>query len=235
VQQLKELLQGVSILVVVGDMAETRPCCWQEQGVVAREELRALCRENGVELVEISGNHDPDTPILLASFWGGRVVAMHGHALHKEVAPWSWEYLHNKNKCRRLIEQYRERDHNLTARLELSREMCQLTTPILRREGIRNKYLRGFMHCFWPPQRPLNIVLSWLTCRHRAEHFARTYFPDCEVMILGHFHRFGNWKHHRHILNTGAWFRHATPYCVDMRDGQVLAYRKVQLKSPSHT
>ncbi len=229
------LKDGVGMLVVVGDLAETRNCAWQQRGKALREELRTECNRRGVRLIEISGNHDPDVAPLLIRFWQGRVVAMHGHALYREVAPWSWEYLRNKKICRNLIERYREQDHILTARLELSREICQLTAPILRREGIHNKYLRGFLHCFWPPQRPISIVLSWLTCRHRAEQFARTYFPECEVMILGHFHRFGNWKHRRHILNTGAWFRHATPYCVDMKDGQVLAYRKVRLKSPSHT
>jgi exonuclease SbcD len=89
-EQLAELLQGVDILVVAGDLAETRPCAWQERGLAARNEFRSLCQANGVQLMEISGNHDPDTPALMARFWGGRVVAMHGHALHKEVAPWSW-------------------------------------------------------------------------------------------------------------------------------------------------
>lgn len=230
--ELAELLlrDGVGMLVVVGDLAETRKCLWQESGKKLRNELREECRRRGVQLVEISGNHDPDIEPLLVRFWGGRVVAMHGHALYREVAPWSWEYLRNKEKCRALIASYRERDHELPARLELSREMCQLTTPILRREGIRNKYLRGFMHCFWPPQRPLNIVWSWLSCAHRAENFARRYFPEAEVVVLGHFHRFGNWRmRHRHILNTGAWFRHASPYYLDMKDAQVLAYKRISL------
>ncbi len=229
--ELAELVlrDGVGMLVVVGDLAETRNCPWQAEGKRLREELRAECRSRGVQLVEISGNHDPDVEPLLVRFWGGRVVAMHGHALYREVAPWSWEYLRNKEKCRALIADYRHRDHLLHDRLELSRDMCQLTTPILRREGIRNKYLRGFMHCFWPPQRPFNIVWSWLTCARRAERFARRYFPEAQTVVLGHFHRFGNWQlRRRHILNTGAWFKHATPYMVDMKDAQVLSYKRVK-------
>lgn len=233
--ELAELLLSneVGMLVVVGDLAETRNCPWQTEGKRLRDELRDECSKRGVELVEISGNHDPDVEPLLVRFWGGRVVAMHGHALYREVAPWSWEYLRNKDKCRKLIADYHDRDHELPARLELSRDMCRLTTPILRREGIRNKYLRGFMHCFWPPQRPLNIVWSWLTCAYRAERFARRYFPEAETLILGHFHRFGNWQSaHRHILNTGAWFRHATPYMVDMKDARVLSYTKIPASHP---
>ena len=111
--------------------------------------------------------------------------------------------------------------------MELSREMCQLVPPIMRREGYRNPLLRGFMHCFWPPQRPLGIVWGWLTCGRRAERFARTFFPEAECVIFGHFHRSGRWKYGRRtLMNTGAWFRHATPYVVDMRDSQIIAYRK---------
>lgn len=227
VEELAALLQGVGMLVVVGDLAETRPCAWQSRGIAARERLREMCRQKGVRLVEISGNHDPDTPALLASFWGGKVVAMHGHALYKEVAPWSWEYLRNKKACRQLIASYPDADSNLESRLELSRAMCQLTPPILRREGIKNPLLRGFLHCFWPPQRPMGIIWSWLSCARRCEHFARRFFPDAETVIFGHMHRFGNWHFgKRHILNTGAWFKHATPYVVDMRDARFIAYRK---------
>lgn len=227
VAQLAPLLQGIGMLVVVGDLAETRQCDWRERGVAAREELRSLCRGHGVQLVEISGNHDPDSPALVARFWGGRVVAMHGHALYKEAAPWSWEYLLNKAACQALIASHPDADVNLESRVELSREMCQLVPPIMRRDGIRNPLLRGFMHCFWPPQRPLGIIWGWLTCGRRAERFARTFFPGAECVIFGHFHRSGRWKYgKRTLLNTGAWFRHATPYVVDMRDAQILGYRK---------
>lgn len=224
---LAGLLHGIGMLVVVGDLAETRPCGWQAAGKTAREQLRNLCQKHGVQLVEISGNHDPDPPALLASFWGGRVVAMHGHALHKEVAPWSWEYLRNKTACHQLIDSCPMADSDLECRLELSRAMCQLTPPIMRREGIRNPLLRGFMHCFWPPQRPLGIVWSWLTCGRKAENFARRFFPAAQVVVFGHMHRSGHWKYgKRHIYNTGAWFRHATPYILDMKDTQVIDYRK---------
>lgn len=222
----ERLLQDIDMLVIVGDFAETRNCPWQERGLKLREELRDICRRRKVELIEISGNHDPDIEALLAEFWDGKIVAMHGHALYKEVAPWSWEYLRNKQKCQELIRSVPESDTHLSARLELSRSMCQLTAPIMRREGIRNKYVRGFLHCFWPPQRPWKIVWSWLSCARRAENFARRFFPAAEIIILGHFHRSLNCRFgRRRILNCGAWFRHATPYCVDMQDGQVLDYR----------
>lgn len=223
----EKLLDGVDHLIIAGDLAETRNCLWKEQGMALREQLRELCRQRGVQLTEVSGNHDPDVQPLLALLWGGSVAIMHGHALFKEVAPWSWEYLRNKEACNKLIADTANIDTELEARLELSRTMCQLTTPILRREGIRNKYLRAFMHCFWPPQRPLSIIYGWLTCGRRANSFARQYIPEAKTIVMGHFHRSGKWTYgDRTIVNTGAWFKHATPYVADLRDGKLISYRK---------
>ena len=224
----EKLVQGCDMLVLVGDTAETRKCDWQERGKQQREALRRACRAKGIQIIEIAGNHDPDIAPLLIRFWGGRVVAMHGHALYKEVAPWSWEYLHFKKECHHLISRYPDCDTDLESRLELSRAMCQLTPPILRRKGIRNKYLRGLLHCFWPPQRPLNIIRCWLSCGKRANRFAECFFPEAETLVLGHFHRSGHWRFgNRHIYNTGAWFRHAVPYCLDMKDASVISYKKI--------
>ncbi len=227
VAQLAPLLDGVGMLIIAGDLAETRACAWQAEGLALREELRQLCRERGVELLCVAGNHDPDAGPLLLRLWGGRVVIMHGHALYKEGAPWSWEYLRNKEKCNALITSYPGSDNDLVQRLELSGKMCQLTPPIMRREGIGNRYLRGLLHCFFPPQRPIQIVWSWLTCGRRTESFARRFFPEAQVVILGHFHRSGKWSYgQRTIVNTGAWFTHATPWVADLQDGHLLDYRR---------
>lgn len=223
----RTLLTGIDILVVAGDLAETRPGPWRHSGEQFREQLRTECHNRKIELVELAGNHDPDTECLMVRFWEGRVVAMHGHALYKEVAPWGWEFLHHKDTCRKLI---RETPHDtLEGRLELSRKMSLLLKPMMRRENIRNKYIRGFLHCFWPPQRPWNIIFCWLNCAGKAERFARRFFPEAEVVILGHFHRSGEWKFgRRRIFSCGAWFKHATPYCVDMKDARILGYTKLQ-------
>lgn len=229
-QELVNSMDGIGMLVVVGDLAETRDCPWKQRGETLRAELRQLCAKQSIELIEISGNHDPDTPALLALFWQGRVAAMHGHALYKEVAPWSWEYLRNKKACHELIARYADCDSNLHSRLELSRAMCTLSPPIMKREGIKNRFLRSFLHCFWPPQRPFHIVWGWLTCGYKAERFTRRFLPDIETFILGHFHRYGKWRFgKRAILNTGAWFKHATPYIVDMQDGQLLSHGRATI------
>lgn len=221
------ILEGVDHLIIAGDLAESRVCEWKDKGIALREQLRELCRARGVQLTELAGNHDPDVHPQLALLWEGRVAIMHGHALFKEVSPWSWEYLGNKQACNKVIAENPQADTDLEARLELARTLSQLTPPVMRREGIKNKYLRGFLHCFWPPQRPWGIVSCWLTFGWRAERFARQYLPNVKTMVMGHFHRSGRWRYgDRTIVNTGAWFKHATPYVADLRDGKLISYRK---------
>lgn len=227
IPKLAPLLHGIQYLIVAGDLAETRVCDWRERGLQLRDEFRRLCKQYSVELIELSGNHDPDVHPMMASLWNGNTVIMHGHTIYKEVAPWSWEYLRNKPDCHALINQYPEADSDLSQRMELARAMCRLTAPIMRREGITNPLIRGFLHCFWPPQRPLGIIRGWLTSARRANHFAEQYFPNAENLILGHFHRSGIWHFgKRTIANTSAWFRHATPYFADLADGKLVRYTK---------
>lgn len=229
--ELLGLMEGVGMLILCGDTAETRDTCIErEQSMQLRDELRRLCRERGLPLIELAGNHDPDIEPMLVRLWGGRVAAMHGHALLKEISPWSREYLSAKSEVRRIIAAHPQADSSLEARLELTRciacELSRRVPPPKKTGDARKKsLLRELYHCFWPPERPLSIVLSWLTCGRRAERWRRRYLPETELLIIGHFHRSGRWRYDkRTILNTGAWFEHATPYAVDVQDARLLSY-----------
>ncbi len=228
-QQLAALTEGVDMLVVAGDLSETREGDWQQLGLTRREELRALCRERGVELVCLAGNHDPDAGPQLLELWGGKVAIMHGHALYKEGSPWGWEFLRNRRMFEDCIARFPNCDNSLSERLELASQICRLTPPIMRGEGKCPRLLAGLLHCFYPPQRPLRIVWSWLSFGRRSENFARCFFPQAELVVLGHFHRSGRWRYgKRTIVNTGAWYKHATPWLADLKDGRLLSYRKAQ-------
>ncbi len=229
IAELAPLLEGVDILIIAGDLAESREPEWCERGCAQREELQILCQERGVQLITLAGNHDPDAGPSLLSLWGGKVIVMHGHALYKQGSPWGWEYLRNKERFRSCIARFPNSDSSLEERLELSSQICQLTLPILRQKSTQNRYLGGLLHCFFPPERPLRIVWSWLTCGRRAEAFARRFFPQAEVLVLGHFHRSGRWTYgKRTIVNTGAWYKHATPWLADLQDGRLVSYRKAR-------
>ncbi len=230
-RQLIESMRGeMDILVVAGDLAEARPLhAFKEKGINYRTELRQACAEVGVELIELSGNHDTDTRTMMLKLWEGRVVVVHGHMFYDEVAPWGWEYLTNKKSCLALIESYPKRDQDIVEKLELARAMSLHSAPQHQsRWQTRNYYLNKLLHCFWPPQRPLAILLAWKNAPHRAERFARLFAPQCKHLVFGHFHRTGQWRRgDRQLYCTGAWFEHASPAAADFCDGELVSYKRV--------
>ncbi len=229
VEELSSLLDGVDFLVIAGDLAETRESAWQAEGIQSREQLHALCQQRGVTLITLAGNHDPDAGPQLLNLWGGKVAIMHGHALYKECSPWGWEYLRHRERFHECIACYPHADSDLEQRLELSSRICQLTLPNMQEEHRYPRMLRGIMHCFFPPRRPFMIVWSWLTFSWRANAFARRFLPQSEVLVLGHFHRSGHWRFgKRRIVNTGAWYKHASSWVADLREGKLVEYRRAR-------
>jgi len=146
-EELAFLLEGCTHLVVCGDLSETRESPCQAEGLEKRARFLQMCRDAGVQPVLLAGNHDPDEKAGLLKLQGGRVCALHGHALFKEVAPWGWEYLKNKQASRELIAAFPEADTDLRRRLELARAMSVLVPPIYTRSGAcRNKLVRFLAH-----------------------------------------------------------------------------------------
>lgn len=224
--QLLEHMEGVGMLVLCGDTVELRehgPI--EEKSLACREELRQLCEQKGIRLIEIAGNHDPYVEPMLVRFWGGKVAATHGHAVLDVVSPWSREYLEHKEAVHAILAA-QPNPPSLEARLERTRLVAlELARQIPERHKKRRGILQELRHCFWPPGRPLRIVWNWLTCCARTERWMHRYMPDTELLVFGHFHRSGRWHRGKlTLLNTGAWFEHATPYAVDMKDGQLLRY-----------
>lgn len=222
-------MQGVGMLVLCGDTVEMRePGPKQEKSLACRDELRQLCAEQGIQLIELAGNHDPYVEPMLARFWGGRIAAMHGHAVLDVVSPWSREYLEHKKAVHAILTAHPEAamQNDVMQRLERTRLVAlELARQLPIAEKPQRDLLRELRHCFWPPSRPLRIVWNWVTCGRRTENWLRRYLPDTETLIFGHFHRSGRWRYgKRALLNTGAWFEHATPYAVDMKDGHLLRY-----------
>ncbi len=218
-EELGFLLEGCSHLVVCGDLSETRESPCREEGLEKRARFLRMCRDAGVQPVLLAGNHDPDEKAGLLKLQGGRICALHGHALFREVAPWGWEYLKNKQVSRELIAAFPEAEADLLRRLELARAMSVLVPPVYTRSGThQNKLVRFLAHSAWPPERPVRILLAWLTMMRRMGKFADRFFPEAEVVIFGHLHRrAGSGKKGRRLyVNLGACVRHARCWAADV-------------------
>lgn len=118
-EELGFLLEGCSHLVVCGDLSETRESPCREEGLEKRPVSCGCAGMPGAPVL-LAGNHDPDEKAGLLKLQGGRICALHGHALFREVAPWGWEYLKNKQVSRELIAAFPEAEADLLRRLELA-------------------------------------------------------------------------------------------------------------------
>lgn len=223
VETLRPLLHGCDRLIVCGDLAETRACAFQAKGMAMKRDFASMCREEGVILHTLAGNHDPLEETSVLKLYGGSVVALHGHALYKVGAPWGWEYLNHKQACRDLIARHPMSDTDLEDRMALAREMALLSPPVLQRPRVsKNRVLRFLAHCGWPPSRPIAILRAWMTMSSLMHRFTEQFFPEARIVCFGHFHRPGQWKRAgRLYVNTGAFFKNARPSIVDLSDGRV--------------
>lgn len=218
-EKLAFLLEGCTHLVVCGDLSETRESPYRAEGLEKRARFLQMCRDEGVQPILLAGNHDPDEETALLKLQGGRICALHGHALFKEVAPWGWEYLKNKQASRELIAAFPEADTDLRKRLELARAMSVLVPPIDTRSRVyRNRLARFLAHSAWPPERPMQILLAWLTMMWRMRRFTNRFFPEAQVVIFGHLHRraVAGKVGGRLYVNLGACFHHAECYAADV-------------------
>ncbi len=228
-RQLVESMSGVDMLILAGDTAETRLTSPErDRSMQCRDELRALCHQRGLHLVELSGNHDPDVDAQLALLWNAKVAVMHGHALLPCISPWSREFFACAAEVKRMIASRPLAAHHLEERLLLARDLSHLLglhVPTSIPSPASFRLLREAYYCFWPPQRPLHILAAWLSCGRRAQAFCNRFLPSTNLLVIGHFHRPGQWRSpHRRIFSTGAWFQHASPFAVDLRDARLLRY-----------
>lgn len=228
VRELIASMRGVDVLIVAGDLAETRISAWQERGIALRQEFRDCCAEAGIELLEVAGNHDPDVACQMLSLWGGKLIVIHGHQLFDEIAPWGWEYLDDKKVCKDFIAQFPDRESDISQRLGLAKQLSERVRPKLhRKKKLGIKLIDHALHCFWPPARPYYILKAWATAASRAERFAKAFCPSSQVIVFGHCHRLGSWrKGQRQLFTTGAWFKHASPAYLDLLDGEMMGYER---------
>lgn len=217
------LIEDCDVLVVCGDFVEMRSCPYKEEGERLRDIFARECDEKHVKLIVLSGNHDPEEPDAIATAYEGRVLALHGHELFKEVAPWGREYLYNKPLAKKVMNRYPDADQNLDQCLERAQAMSLFVPPIVKSEEKAKSGLVGLLkNACWPPTRAFRIILAWLTMRGRIHRFTQRFFPQVKIVCYGHLHRRDIYRcNGRVYINTGALFKHAKAYGVDIEGGQV--------------
>jgi predicted phosphodiesterase len=219
VSALRPLVAGAGTMVFNGDT-------WQEltRTVVARsaemlDELRCLCAAEGCETVFLSGNHDPGWPgpgwLELA---GGRIVVTHGDALMFDGSPWKREVLAGRQQVLDLWREYPEAATDVAARLRLARAMARALPS--QEEPFGRRLWQLVWDAAYPPQRALRILQAWWRQDEAGLEFCKRYFPQAEVLIIGHFHRHGCWRRDgRLLINTGSFVNPGRAHWAEWQAG----------------
>ncbi len=232
-RHLRPLWQGVSRLVVAGDMAELQ--INRSRADAAREvaELQRLCEEDGVELLPISGNHDAYlTDRRHLELCDGRVLVTHGDALHPAIAPWARGAAAMREAVLKGIGRVlRERGLpddparlSLAERLDIVQHVAHSQFVACEAEGTH-----GLAEVLMRPDRVALMAWYWRNQPDLAAAFLEALAPQAEVLIFGHSHRPGVWQRSgRTIMNTGSFALPARPRAVLVIGDELRMHRIVR-------
>ncbi len=219
VSALRPLISGAATVVFNGDTWQQLAAPFHKRSASMLEELKALCAEEGVEAVFLSGNHDPGWPgkgwVELAD---GRIVITHGDALFFGGSPWKREVLTARRRLQEIWDRHPAAWHDPAVRLWVSREIASELNSVEYPHG-RHLLQRAF-DAAMPPQRALWILAAWFTQDAVGSRFCERYFPKAEVLVIGHFHHHGCWlRNGRLIINTGSFIVLSRAHWVEWNDG----------------
>jgi len=209
-QRLRPLWEGCDRVVINGDVAELQMRPYRAEAARQVEALQALCDQDGVELVLISGNHDAmlsDRRHALMA--GGRVLVTHGDAMHPAIAPWCKSAAAMSRQTHEALAQMSEVD--LRSRLAVAQHVAH-------RDFLEPHTSEGHHGMFWMLMRPHKIAMLlhyWWAVPKMASCFASEFAPRAEVVLFGHSHREGVWQRQgRTIINTGSFGFPGKPWAV---------------------
>lgn len=231
VSSLRPLIAGAGTVIFNGDTWQELAKPFRERSAKMLEQLKALCAAEGAAAVFLSGNHDPGWPgdgwVELA---GGRIVVTHGDALFCGGSPWKREVLTAGRRLQEIWDRHPAATHDPRARLdvarEIARELCSVEYPLGRH------LVQRVFDAALPPQRALWMLAAWFTQGSAGGRFCERYFPNAEVLVIGHFHHHGCWQAQgRMVINTGSFLIPGRAHCVEWNNGWLS--RRVIDESPA--
>lgn len=228
---LRPVWEGVDELVINGDAAEVQIPWLRAAAVRELDRLEDLTRRDGVSLTLVSGNHDAYlTDRRCLELAGGRVLVMHGDALHPAVAPWT----RSGKAMRKLTERAladadpAERE-SLHTRLSIAQHVGH--SEFLEEYVLSSRGAGGIWHALRRPWEVPRVVAYWRREPEMAMRFIERYSPGTRVLIIGHSHRAGVWRRgDRTIINTGAFSFPGRPWCAVVSEGDLSVHRLVKTR-----
>ncbi len=205
VEALRSLFRGAGTVVFNGDTWEELAEPWREVSEKMLDGLKRILREEGCEVIFLRGNHDPGWEgegwMELAE---GRIVVTHGDALLRESSPWKREILSGAETVEEIWSGHPDADTSPERRLAVTREIAR-RLPSLHHPEERSLFSR-IRDAAFPPGRALAMLRAWTSQWDRGARFCEKFFPDAEILVIGHFHCSGVRKvRGRTVVNLGSF------------------------------
>jgi predicted phosphodiesterase len=222
VSALRPLIAGVGTVIFNGDTWQELAEPFRERSAVMLGQLKSLCAEEGAEALFLSGNHDPGWPgrgwVDLA---GGRIIITHGDALLEAGSPWKREILNSRRRVEELWSRHPDASRNVDERIEVAREIARELSSLEYPLG--RHILKRAWDAAIPPLRALKMLEAWFTQGSVGARFCENYFPNAEMLIIGHFHHLGCWQcNGRTIVNTGSFLDPGRAHYLQWNDGWLI-------------
>jgi len=227
-EALRPVWQGFDELVINGDAAEVQVPWLRGAAVRELDRLEQLTRQDGVRLTLISGNHDAYlTDRRCLRLAEGRVLVMHGDALHPAVAPWT--------RSAKALASRTERELNNAGHNDLE-ERLNIAQHVGHSEFLKEYVLSSLgetttRRILARPIEVPKVLWYWRNEQALAHRFLDRYAPQTRVLIVGHSHRRAVWQRgQRTIINTGAFMFPGRPQCVIHAGDRLSVHRIVKHK-----
>lgn len=201
---VRPLWQGCSHLILNGDIAEIHHPVHRAGAAREMFTLIEYCDQDGVDVMLLSGNHDPfisdHRALELAD---GEIFITHGDVFHPAVAPWSpnAQHIRRANDLANRVLQP-EIACNLERRLRASQHASAAEWEEMDRQAGHSTVASLLLR----PWAVVQVLLYWHRFPKIVARFADEHNLAATYIITGHTHREGTWNvGERVIINTGSF------------------------------
>ena len=214
---LRPLWQGFERLILNGDIAEVHhpehrvKAAWQAMRVID------LCEEDGIELVLLSGNHDPFiSDHRKLSLANGQLFITHGDVFLPAVAPWSPNASKLKKANREALAALEiDALDDLERRLKAAQHASHAEWDDLEAQNQHSTIFSMLTR----PWSVFQVLWHWRQFPKIVSEFAATHDIESKYIVTGHTHHQGIWTvDDRVIINTGSFGFPGKPLGVALRE-----------------
>jgi len=223
---LRPLWQGADRLIINGDIAEVGHYCYRAGAARHVLRLQQLCDEDGVELIMLSGNHDPLlSDVRFLHLADGLIFLTHGDVLHPAIAPWSPHGKQLRKLTDEARQKYADRSGHFPDSLEARLEIAQHVSAAEWGEQGHDDH-GALWSVLTRPWMVLEVLSFWRQTPSLAAGFIAAHAPEARYCVIGHTHRQGHWAvGNRWVVNTGCYGFPGKPRAVILEDDQLRIHR----------